>query len=105
MKESEKVWLRGRGQLLEPTVRLGRQGLTPDLLAELNRFLDSKELVKLRFVEFKDQRKTLAPQIAEQSNSTLIGLVGHTALYFRQQTDPEKRCYLYEEGRMAEVKK
>jgi RNA-binding protein len=101
MKESEKVWLRGRGQLLEPTVRLGRQGVTPVFLAELNRALDSAELVKIKFMEFKDQRKTLAPQIAEQTNSLLVGLVGHTALYFRQKADPAKRRYLYELGRMA----
>ena len=96
MKESEKVWLRGRGQLLEPVVRLGRQGVTPEFLTELNRALDAMELVKIKFMEFKDQRKTLAPQIAEQSSSQLIGMVGHTALYFRQNNDPAKRCYLYE---------
>jgi RNA-binding protein len=101
MKESEKAWLRGRGQLLEPTVRLGRQGVSVDFLTELNRCLDGAELVKIKFMEFKDQRKTLAPQIAGQSNSTLVGMVGHTALYFRQQTDPAKRRYLYETGKMA----
>lgn len=101
MKESEKVWLRGRGQLLEPTVRLGHQGVSAEFLAELNRCLDSAELVKIKFLDFKDQRKTLAPQIAGQSNSLLVGLVGHTAVYFRQQSDPAKRRYLYEESRMA----
>ena len=95
------MWLRGRGQLLEPVVRLGRAGVTPEFYVELNRALDSMELVKIKFVEFKDQRKTLAPQIAEQSNSLLVGLVGHTALYFRQKADQSKRRYMYEFGRMA----
>ena len=101
MKESEKAWLRGRGQLLEATVRLGRQGVSADFLAELNRCLDRSELVKIKFLEFKDQRKTLAPQIAGQSNSALVGVVGHTALFFRQQAEPAKRRYLYETGKMA----
>ena len=94
MKQSEIAWLRGRGQLLDATVRLGRQGLTADFLTELNRALDSAELVKIKFVDFKDERKTLAPQIAEQSNSTLIGMVGHTALYFRQQADQIGRAHV-----------
>jgi len=101
MKESQKAWLRGRGQLLEPTVRLGKQGVSPVFIAELNRCLDASELVKIKFIEFKDQRKVLSGQIAEQSNSTLVGMVGHTALYFREQADPAKRRYLYEIGKMA----
>ena len=84
MKESEKARLRGRGQLLEPTVRLGRQGVSAEFLAELNRCLDQAELVKIKFGEFKEQRKILAPQIASQSNSALVGMVGHTALFFRR---------------------
>ncbi len=84
MKESEKARLRGRGQLLEPTVRLGRQGVSAEFLSELNRCLDQAELVKIKFGEFKQQRKILAPQIASQSNSALVGMVGHTALFFRR---------------------
>jgi RNA-binding protein len=99
MKESEKAWLRGRGQLLEPLLRLGRQGVTPEFVTELNRLIDANELVKVKFVEFKEERKTLAPKIAEQSNSELIGLVGHTALYYRQQPDATKRHYHPEERR------
>lgn len=101
MKESERAWLRGRGQLLEATVRVGRQGISPEFLAELNRCLDQSELVKIKFIELKDQRKTLAPAIATQSNSLFVGMVGNTALYFRQQAEPEKRKYLYETGKMA----
>jgi RNA-binding protein len=97
MKESEKVWLRGRGQLLEPILRLGRQGVSTDFVAELNRLLEINELVKIKFIDFKDERKTLGPQIAEKTNSLLVGIVGHTALFFRQQADPAKRHYLYEE--------
>lgn len=102
MKESEKAWLRGRGQVLEPVVRLGHQGVSAEFLAELNRMLDKDELVKVRFIDFKDQRKTLSPEIAEKSASLLVGMVGHTALYFRQQQDPAKRHYLYEEKKMQE---
>jgi RNA-binding protein len=103
MKESEKAWLRGRGQLLEPTVHLGHQGVTAEFLAELNRQLDDIELVKIRFSALKDQRKTLSPQIAQQSGCEYIGCVGHTALFFRRQADPQKRRYQYETGR--EIKK
>jgi RNA-binding protein len=39
--------------------------------------------VKVRFTDFKDEKKTLAPQIAEQSGSTLIMRVGNVAVFYR----------------------
>jgi len=104
MTQSEKAWLRGRGQLLEPTVWLGHQGASAEFIAELNRSLDRAELVKIKFTDLKDQRKELAPQIATASNSHLVGVVGHTALFFRQQADPAKRHYNLESGKTAEPK-
>ena len=40
---------------------------------------------KLRFEDFKDERKTLAKQIAEQTQSQLVQQVGHTAVFYRKK--------------------
>ena len=55
--------------------------------------LDHHELVKVKFVEFKEKQMklALAGQIEESVPCELVGLVGHVATFFRQQSDPEKR--------------
>ena len=84
-------FLKGRGQLLEPVVRVGHAGLSPALLASLNQALDDHELVKVKFADFKDQKKELAPRMAELTGSRLIMRVGNVAVLYRQQADPAKR--------------
>jgi len=83
--------LKARAQRLEPLVRLGKSGTSNAFFAALHAALDRHELVKIKFEEFKDQKKVLAPQIAERSASHIVMRVGHVLVLYRQQPDPEKR--------------
>ena len=77
--------LKSRAQLLKPAVKLGKAGASPELLTELGKLLDLHGLVKMRFEDFKDQRKTLSRELATATGSTLVQQVGHTAVFFRAQ--------------------
>ena len=83
--------LKALAQRLDPSLRLGRAGLSDAFLRAVNEELDRHELIKLRFDAFKDQRKELAPQLAAQTNCHLVWIVGHVAVFYREQPDPEKR--------------
>ena len=89
---SQKTYLRGQGQRLEATLKVGRAGLTPAFFKELQHVLDANELVKLRFLGAdRDERAAFNTQIADEGRCICVGAVGHTALFFRRQTDPGKR--------------
>lgn len=77
--------LKARAQLLKPSVFVGKAGVTPAVLAALDTALKANGLVKLKFDEFKEEKKTLAPQIAESTASQLVQRVGNTAVYYRTQ--------------------
>lgn len=83
--------LKGLGQLLEPVVRVGHAGLSDAFMASLNQALDDHELVKVKFSDFKDQKKELTPQMSERTGSHLIMRVGNVAVLYREQADPAKR--------------
>ncbi|QYM79210.1 YhbY family RNA-binding protein [Horticoccus luteus] len=89
---AQKSYLRGLGQNLPPALKLGKGGLTPEFFAELQRRLKATELVKLRFLATeRDERATLCARIADEGRCVLVGAVGHTALFYRQQPDPAAR--------------
>ena len=75
--------LKARAQRLEPVVKIGHAGVTPEFLASLDRALNDHELVKIRFTDFKEEKKTLAPMIAEKTGSALVARVGNVAVFFR----------------------
>ena len=79
--------LKARAQRLEPVLRLGHGGASEAFLKSLDEALALHELVKIKFMEFKDEKKTLAPEIAEKSGSALIMRVGNVAVYYRPKAD------------------
>ena len=85
------AYLRGLGQRLEPMVHIGQAGLTDALIASVNQALDGHELVKVKFHALKEQKKQLAPELAQRTGSVLIQRVGHVAVLYRQQENAAKR--------------
>ncbi len=89
---AQKSHLRGLGQTLEATLKVGRSGLTPEFFAELQKLLRAHELVKLRFVgSDRDERAALCTRIADEGRCLCISAVGHTALFYRQHPEPAER--------------
>lgn len=89
---AQKTKLRGLGQNLDASLKIGKAGLTPALERELARLLDARELVKIRFEGAdRHERAALIAQIETGLAIPCVGSVGHTALFFRQNADPEKR--------------
>lgn len=89
---ARRARLRGLAQTLEPALKVGREGLTPPLLAELERLLTAHELVKLRFVGFeREDRAALCERIATEARCTCVGAVGHTAAFYREHPEPPAR--------------
>ena len=83
LTNAEKRDLKARAQRLEPVVKIGHAGVTPEFLASLDRALTDHELVKIRFTDFKEEKKTLAPMIAEKTGSALVARVGNVAVFYR----------------------
>ena len=52
---AQKTKLRGLGQTMADGAFLGKEGVTPAFLSELNKQLDARELVKLRFSGGQDR--------------------------------------------------
>lgn len=91
LKGSARTYLRGLAHHLKPVVFLGKNGVTPEFIENVNQELDAHELIKLKFISYKEQRKTLAKEIEDQTHSELIGLIGNIAILYREQHDKGKR--------------
>jgi RNA-binding protein len=80
---AQKSRLRGLGQRIEASIKIGKEGVTPTIVGELRRQLGAHELVKLRFLGSpRDERATLCIKLSEESGGIFVGSVGQTALFF-----------------------
>jgi RNA-binding protein len=89
----QKRFLRGVAHSLKPLVFVGQKGATQSLVDAMDEALGQHELVKVKFVDFKEKQRKLAlvEQIEKKVACEMVGMVGHIAIFFRQQSDPEKR--------------
>ena len=83
--------LKGIAQRMDATLKVGKAGLSEGFLQSVRDAIAHRELIKVKFDEFKDQKKTLAPELAEKTESRLVTLIGNVAVLYRQNPDPEKR--------------
>jgi len=83
LSNAEVRKLKAAAQRMKSMLKMGRQGLSPQFIQTVDEALKHHELIKVKFEEFKDQRKTLAPELAQKTGSHLVTLVGHVAVLFR----------------------
>jgi RNA-binding protein len=83
--------LKAQAQRLKAMLKVGKEGLSPQFLAALDELLKHHELVKVKFDEFKEQKKELAPQLAEKSGSHLITRVGNVVVLYRPKPTEDQQ--------------
>lgn len=82
--------LKAAAQHLKPTFKIGKAGLSSQFLQSVDEGLKHHELLKVKFDEFKEQKKELAPLLAERTSSHLILQVGNVVVLYRKRpaSDP-----------------
>jgi len=93
LKGFQKKYLKGLAHGMKPLVFVGQKGLSPAVTRAVDESLEKHELIKVKFIEFKekDQKKDIAESIEKETASKLVGTIGHIAIFYRPQRDPEKR--------------
>lgn len=89
---AQRTRLRGLGQTMPDLLRVGREGAAPSVVAQLDRELAQRGLVKVRFTGGQDRhaRAALHDALAAATLSEWVGAVGHTALFWRSGTEGAK---------------
>lgn len=93
LKGYQKRYLRGLAHKRKPEIFVGHKGLTQSLIQATDQALDSHALVKIKFVDEKGKegKAELVKGIEAATGGEVVGIIGHTAILFRQNKDPEKR--------------
>ena len=91
ISSSDRSFLRSQAHHLEPVVLIGKNGISDGTVEAVNKALEARELIKIKFREFKDNKQSISDEIATSANCQVVGMIGHTVILFRQISDPEKQ--------------
>ena len=85
--EKDKLYrLKSEANKLSPIINIGKNGVTDSVVEELKKHIKANRLVKvkvLKSAEAEKDLKTIAEELAERSQSTLIEVRGRTVVLYR----------------------
>ena len=80
-----------------PTIWVGKDGLTPQLASEIDKQLQRSKMVKVRVLpaamQGESTAQVIAANAAEKTNSALVEVRGHVFILFRKRkaAEPEPK--------------
>jgi putative YhbY family RNA-binding protein len=76
-----------------PTIWVGKDGLTPQLISEIEKQLQQNKMVKVRILPAALQEdntaQAIAAKAAEQTSAALVEVRGHVFILFRKRKAAE----------------
>lgn len=81
MKEKKAV-----ASTLEPTVRIGRAGLTNAVVYEIKNQLEKKEALKIKILgATRDEIKTISQELVKRTETELVEIRGNTITLWQKE--------------------
>lgn len=85
---AQRQTLKGRAHALDPVVLIGNAGLTPAVVAEIHRALDSHELIKIRILgDGRQARERLLADICGATGAAPVQHIGKVIVVFRERLE------------------
>lgn len=83
--------LRTLAHHLDPSVRVGGDGVTDGVLKAIEEALIAHELIKVKIDADRAGLKEAAAHIAERTGAVVAQIIGRIVVFYRQAPDPAKR--------------
>ncbi len=84
----ERAHLKARAHALEPKVMIGHGGLTPAVVAEIDRALTAHELIKVKILgDDREARESMGEHICVATDSASVQRVGKVVVLWRPKPD------------------
>ena len=84
----ERQQLKAKAHRLKPIVFVGQQGLSENVMTEIDRALTDHELIKIRVVaDDRDEKRDMFAAICETHQAEAVQLIGNMATLYRKKKE------------------
>ncbi len=85
MTSKERAYWRAKANPLEPIIHIGKEGISDNLITQIDDALDTRELIKVRvhLDTAPDKPRAFADEIAEKTGADVIQVIGGVIVLYR----------------------
>ena len=87
MLQKQLKELRSKARLLEAKIQIGKNGITPNLITQINNQLEKNKIVKIKALKSSlanKSMKEIVEEIVNKTNSTLVNSIGFTLTIYKK---------------------
>ena len=87
MEKKKLLELRGQAAKIEALTHVGKNGITPSLIEEINRQLKDNKLVKIKLLKSaieEKPREDVGEELAQETHAELIEVKGNTVVLYKR---------------------
>ena len=95
LKYSEIRYLKKIAHGLRPVIQIGKRGLAEAVIQSIDKALDDHELIKIKFVDFKEKKREISGVIEEKNSCIIVGMIGNVITLYRENPEEEKRKIVF----------
>lgn len=74
-----------RAHHLDPIILIGKEGLKGGTFQIARETLKARELIKIRFNDFKEEKEALIEELCQGVGALHVRTIGHTAILYKEK--------------------
>ncbi len=88
MTSKQRAFLRSLAMKIDPILNIGKGGYSPEIVDELDRILEKRELVKVQLLQnCVEDIKEMANVLSERTHSEVVQVIGRRIIFYRESKE------------------
>lgn len=88
LTSKRRAYLRKKAHDLDALVRIGKDGVTDNLIQSILDAIESRELLKVKILQnCEEEKMEIMEQLSQYKEFEVVGIIGRTIILFRENKD------------------
>lgn len=87
----QKAKLKAQAHSLKPVIQVGKAGVMEPQIKSIKRALHEHELIKIKFLDYKDHKQEVSQNIARETGSEIVDIIGNVLILYWENMDRGRR--------------
>ncbi len=88
MTSKQRAYLRSLAMKIDPVLNIGKGGYSPEIVDELDRILEKRELVKVQLLQnCVEDIKEMSQVLSDRTHSVVVQVIGRRIVFYRESKE------------------
>lgn len=88
MTSKQRAYLKSMAMKIDPILNIGKGGYSPEIVDELDRILEKRELIKVQLLQnCLEDIKEMSTILSDRTHSEVVQIIGRKIVFYRESKE------------------